>query len=128
VPLSEHEQQLLEQIERALYDEDPKFATKVQSTTPRTQAARKALRSLLIIVAGLALVVLGVSTKLIPLGIVGFAIMLAGGVLLVLGARTAPAGTEASPKPKKSKGTDAGTGSLGGKMEDRWRRRWEDRD
>ena len=62
------------------------------------------------------------------LGIVGFAIMLAGGVFLVLGARTAPAGTEAPPKQKKSKGTDTGSGSLGGKMEDRWRRRWEDRD
>lgn len=126
MPLSEHEQQLLEQIERALYDEDPKFATKVQSTTPRTQAARKALRSILIIVAGLALVVLGVSTKLVPLGIVGFAIMLGGGVLLVLGGRTTSAGTEAPPKPQKAK--DQGSGSLSGKMEDRWRRRWDERD
>lgn len=126
MPLSEHEQELLEQIERALYDEDPKFATKVQSTTPRTQAARKALWSILVIVGGLAVVVLGVSTKLIPLGVLGFAIMLGGGVMLVLGARTTSSGVETPPKPQKSK--SQGSGSLGGKMEDRWRKRWEERD
>ena len=31
MPLSEHEQRLLEQMEKALYAEDPKFATSLQS-------------------------------------------------------------------------------------------------
>ena len=31
VPLSEHEQRMLEQIENALYAEDPKFASNVRS-------------------------------------------------------------------------------------------------
>ena len=39
MPLSDHEQRLLEQIERALYAEDPKFASTVSSTDLRTQPA-----------------------------------------------------------------------------------------
>ena len=39
MPLSEHEQRLLEQMEKALYAEDPKFATSLRST-PGARAAR----------------------------------------------------------------------------------------
>ena len=35
MPLSDHEQRLLEQIERALYAEDPKFASTVRTTDLR---------------------------------------------------------------------------------------------
>src|SRR6266496_322696 len=44
VPLSDHEQRLLEQIERALYAEDPKFASTVSSTDLRTHARRRGRR------------------------------------------------------------------------------------
>jgi hypothetical protein len=40
VPLSEHEQRLLDQIERALYQEDPKFASTVRQTDLRTHMRR----------------------------------------------------------------------------------------
>ena len=33
MPLSEHEQQLLEQMEQALYAEDPKFASQMQGSS-----------------------------------------------------------------------------------------------
>ena len=35
MPLSEHEQRLLEQMERALYAEDPKFASSLRSSGAR---------------------------------------------------------------------------------------------
>src|SRR5665647_2386418 len=35
VPLSEHEQHLLEQMEQALYAEDPKFASQMQGSAAR---------------------------------------------------------------------------------------------
>jgi len=38
VPLSEHEQQLLEQMEQALYAEDPKFASQMQGAGARVAA------------------------------------------------------------------------------------------
>ncbi|MCU1592022.1 MAG: hypothetical protein JWP11_3278, partial [Frankiales bacterium] len=36
MPLSEHEQRLLDHIERALYQDDPKLASTVRSTDLRT--------------------------------------------------------------------------------------------
>ena len=45
MPLSDHEQRLLEQIERALYAEDPKFATSVRATDLRTHYRRRLIRS-----------------------------------------------------------------------------------
>ena len=41
VPLSEHEQRQLEQIEQALYREDPKFGRVVRSSDPRVHYKRK---------------------------------------------------------------------------------------
>ena len=41
VPLSEHEQRLLEQIERALVDDDPKFASSVRTGDRRLKARRR---------------------------------------------------------------------------------------
>ena len=43
MPLSEHEQRLLEQMERALYAEDPKFASSLRSAGPRPGRRRKAV-------------------------------------------------------------------------------------
>ncbi len=40
MPLSEHEQRMLDQIERALYAEDPKFANTVRETNPAVHYKR----------------------------------------------------------------------------------------
>ena len=53
VPLSDHEQRLLEQIERALYAEDPKFASTVSSTDLRTHARRRVRRAIVLLILGL---------------------------------------------------------------------------
>src|SRR5690349_16931774 len=84
MPLSEHEQRLLEQIERALVQDDPKFANTVRTTNPRTYLLRRLWRSLLVFLLGLAALVVGVSLNRAPytviLGVIGFALMLLAGV------------------------------------------------
>src|SRR5660397_178924 len=59
VPLSEHEQRLLDQIERALYAEDPKFASSVRASDLRTHLRRRIRRGIALFLIGFALVFVG---------------------------------------------------------------------
>jgi hypothetical protein len=77
VPLSDHEQRLLEQIERALYAEDPKFASTVSSTDLRTHARRRVRRAVVLLVLGMVALLAGVMVPSVPVGVAGFCIMLA---------------------------------------------------
>ena len=136
VPLSEHEQRLLEQMERALYAEDPKFATSMRNTNPLAGDKRRIALGVVAILAGMGLLLAGVATKLVIVGLIGFLAML-GGLWLGLVALkpTAPAAKGAptngqpgritrvgpSPRPKRSRGGE----TLSEKMERRWRRRRE---
>src|SRR5271166_3948082 len=55
VPLSEHEQRQLEQIEQALYREDPKFGRLVRSSDPRVHYKRKLVQALVGVIVGAGL-------------------------------------------------------------------------
>lgn len=130
MPLSEHEQRLLEQMERALYAEDPKFATTLRSGgNGRTSRGRAAL-GVVAFLAGVGLLMAGVMTSIIAIGIVGFVAMLVGAVVTYAALRprrraegetpTAAPGTGGAPasKPQKSAG-------MMNRLEDRWRKRRE---
>ena len=58
MPLSDHEQRMLDQIESALYAEDPKFASSVRGGTLHAPSARRRLQGAGLFVLGLALLVL----------------------------------------------------------------------
>src|ERR1700712_5273664 len=88
VPLSEHEQRLLEQIERALVDDDPKFASTVRTGDRRQKARRKLQTGVVVVVVGLAVMLIGV-LKFWPLGVVGFLVMFGGAVLGILNYKAA---------------------------------------
>jgi Protein of unknown function (DUF3040) len=75
VPLSDHEQRLLDEIEQALYAEDPKFAASVRSARTRSRTRRSAVLCAFGVVAGLALVLVGLLTNLIVLSVVGFVLV-----------------------------------------------------
>jgi hypothetical protein len=62
VPLSEHEQRQLEQIEQALYREDPKFGRLVRSSDPHVHYKRKLVQALIGILAGAGARAAGVVT------------------------------------------------------------------
>lgn len=123
MPLSEHEQRLLDQIERALIAEDPKFASTVRAGRLRRPTRRRRLQGLVLFLAGLVLLVVGVAIRSIWLqnipvvSVVGFLVMLTGAVLAVtsIGASKKTQGKAAEPERNK----------FGGKMEERFRRRFD---
>lgn len=122
MPLSEHEQRLLEQMERALYAEDPKFATSLRTPADRRGSRRRSALAVVLALIGAGVLVGGVAWSLVPVGVLGFVIMLGGTFLLVNTLsnvrRTPPAGAAApAPQPRKVGFMD--------RVEERWRRRHE---
>ncbi|MFD6417472.1 DUF3040 domain-containing protein [Streptomyces sp. NPDC060194] len=130
MPLSEHEQRMLEQMERALYAEDPKFATALEGSGLRTYTRRRVYQAVAGFLVGIALLMAGLVTQVIWVSVVGFLVMLGCAVLAVTGWRKAP-------KPGEQQ---AVTGSSGGgsdtrnrtgrqrrtmmnRIEERWQRR-----
>jgi Protein of unknown function (DUF3040) len=76
VPLSEHEQRQLEQIEQALYREDPKFGRVVRSSDPRVHYKRRLVQAFLGVLIGAGAVVAGVVTHRLYLEGVGAGVVL----------------------------------------------------
>ena len=96
MPLSEHEQRALEQIERALYAEDPKFAHSWRAKADvRSVRRARIVRGVAGVIIGLGLllggvVVQGGNTVVgVVLGVGGFLLML-GGAWLALSTRQRP--------------------------------------
>jgi Protein of unknown function (DUF3040) len=136
VPLSEHEQRLLEQMERALYAEDPKFASTLRGAEVGAKQRRRMVLGAFGIVVGLGLLLAGVSVGW-PLGVVGFLVML-GSAWWVLtswrgradkaanAAPGAPAGRGKQAKGKQPKGKQPKASQpVMNRFEERWRRRRE---
>ena len=76
MPLSEHEQRLLEQMERALYAEDPKFASQLRGRDPRSNFRRRMALATLGLVAGIVLLMSGLVLHVVWISVVGFLAML----------------------------------------------------
>jgi hypothetical protein len=76
VPLSEEELRLLEQMERALAAEDPKFVSALQGRTLRRVARMRTIAAAVVFVGGVALLMGGAMAQMTWLGIVGFLVML----------------------------------------------------
>lgn len=78
MPLSEHEQKLLEQLEKQLHEDDPKFASSMGSDPGRSWSTRHLVIGVLGTLAGILLLLLGVSLQSIVVGVLGFVVMGAG--------------------------------------------------
>ena len=76
MPLSEHEQRQLEQIEQALYADYPRFASAVRAADPRVHYKRRVIAAVLGFLLGVGLLLAGVMIN-VPLGVAGFVVMLA---------------------------------------------------
>ena len=81
MPLSEEELRLLEQMERALAAEDPKFVSALQGRTLRRVARLRTLISGVVFLGGIALLMGGAIAELPWLGIIGFLVMLGSATL-----------------------------------------------
>lgn len=126
--LSEREQKLLEQMEQALYAEDPRFATRIRTHGDRG-AKRRMLIGILAVIVGLGVVFLGVLGQQIWLGAIGFAVMVTGGVWAFAPARKdGPIGVvqgDGSTANRPAKSGKSGQ-SFMNKLEERWERRERD--
>src|SRR5215469_8004533 len=153
VPLSEHEQRQLEQIEQALYADYPKLAQAVRAKDPRIHYKRRVVEAAIGFLLGVGLLLAGVVSKVILIGVGGFVVMLACAMWALTSWRhmggaasgravterppagRAPAGRAASPgrgpapapargrKPRKGRRGRAGGTSFMERLEERWRRR-----
>ena len=138
MPLSEHEQRLLDQIERALYAEDPKFASNVRGGRLHRPTRRRRLQGAAVFALGLVLMAVGVAVPVLrPAGVpvvsvVGFLVMFGGAVMIWFAVRSgADAGEAAGPNAggnggsarKKPEGRSRG--SFTERMEERFRKRFD---
>ena len=148
MPLSEHEQRQLEQIEQALYSDYPKLAQSVRSQDPKIHYKRRVVEAAIGFVIGVGLLLAGVISKIIFVGVGGFLVMLAcamwaltswrhmGGIvsgkgLGVARAEAAPArgqrgqrGRRTAAKGRRGAREKSGL-SFMERLEERWRRRQE---
>ena len=81
MPLSEEELRLLEQMERALIEEDPKFASALRGHGFQQSARRRVILAAITFVAGIVLLMTGAITSVWVVGIAGFLIMLASATI-----------------------------------------------
>src|SRR5215469_15970860 len=74
VPLSEHEQR---QLEQTLYADYPKLAQAVRAKDPRIHYKRRVVEAAIGFLLGVGLLLAGVVSKVIFVGVGGFVVMLA---------------------------------------------------
>lgn len=141
--LSEEELRLLEQMERALVEEDPKLASTLRGTSFQRAARRRMVLGGGILVVGVGLLIAAVllgENQVVRtiIGVLGFIVMLGGAILALTSARS-----PGHPAKAKVRATGrSGLGVIDGgrphrpgrqrsnapfmeRMEQRWRRRRE---
>lgn len=134
MPLSEHEQRLLEQMEQAMYAEDPKFASTMRGRSSRARQRRRLVIGGTGLLLGLVLVVVGVASgKVIPVAVIGFILGLAGVAFAsspdrkggLLGARgpVGAVGSDGRPRPRRRQSRSTSRQRFLARLEQRWDRR-----
>jgi hypothetical protein len=129
VPLSEHEQRQLEQIEQALYREDRKLARLVRSSDPRVHYKRRVVQAASGFAIGAGMVAAGVVLPLVWLAVGGFVLMLLSGIFGLSSWRHM-AGVLLGVGRRKQAGARRGKGKnrrgqMMERLDERWRRRQE---
>ncbi|MEQ4205996.1 DUF3040 domain-containing protein [Actinopolymorpha sp. B17G11] len=142
MPLSDHEQRLLEQMERALAAEDPKLASALRGVDLRTRQRRRAALGAVVFVVGMVLMLGGAImmttgrsvAAYIVVSVLGFLVMLVSAYYVATSVRHMPAAGEMSKvvpirgrggRRPKAKAKAKASGTFMQRMEERWRRRRE---
>ncbi len=120
MPLSEHEQRLLDQLEEQLHAEDPKFAHALGSGPARSLSTRHIVIGVLVTIAGIMVLLGGVALKVIVVGILGFLIMGAGVYIAISRPKFGGDPTAAAKSRSKQK-----SGFMNN-LEERWEERRKD--
>ena len=118
MPLSEHEQRILEEIERRLVADDPKFAREVSGSRAQGAALKRVKRAVVTFALGFVLLIVGlfVPNQLLYFGIAAFGVMVASAAVIASGIK----------QVSQQRGTEtAAHQGWFSRMEDRWRKRYE---
>lgn len=121
MPLSEHEQRMLDQLEAQLRTDDPRLATQMAEARRDPLPVKRIVIGAVLAVVGLIVIVLGVANQLILVGVLGVGVVGAGIFLLTTrprgsAAAAAPSGGASSPAPRGPRGR----GDFMGRLERRW--------
>jgi hypothetical protein len=110
VPLSEHEQRQLEQIEQSLYADYPRFAHAARRSDPRVHYKRRVVEAAFGFLLGIGMLLAGVMAN-IWIGVAGFVVMLACAMWALNSWRhmTGTATTRGAAPPEAGTVTDIGT-------------------
>ncbi len=137
MPLSEHEQRQLEQIEQALYREDRRLVRLVRSSDPRVHYRRRVVLALVGLALGAAMIAAGIILPLIGLAVAGFVVVLLSGIWALNSwrqmATVALGETPRVPVSKRGRSRRGRRGrttrttrtSMMERLDERWRRRQE---
>ncbi len=82
MPLSEREKRILDEIEKQLYEEDPAFARTVRRRSPRMDDVRRGKLGVLTFILGFVALIGFFIWGSLPAGVVAFAAMVTGIVLV----------------------------------------------
>lgn len=121
MPLSEHEQRLLDEMERNLYQSEADVVSSPTAGSLRPNY-RGIVLGAVVVVAGLAALLVGVIMKQPVVGVAGFVVMGAGVFLALRPARPDAAQRAASPRPAGQKQQSSG-GGFAETMQRRWDKR-----
>lgn len=132
MPLSDHEQQLLSQMEQQLLADDPKFASAMKGSDRHPRGGRRMLVGGTGLVVGLGLLILAAVSQILLLALPAFLLMLAG-VSYALSRPSAPRGPVGVVRSdgtaqRRGRGSSSGSGPGTGKgfmsrLEQRWDKR-----
>ena len=127
MPLSEHEQRMLEEMERNLYQNDADFIATVGTRRGKPNYTLIVV-GILVGVLGIGIIVTGVVIRQPLVGIAGFAVMFAGALLALSSQRRSGPQEEpsAAERASASAGQSRGGSPRGGFM-DRINERWDKR-
>lgn len=113
MPLSEHEERLLAQMEEQLSKDDPRLVSTL--TGARTRTPRSTLLSISLLLIGFVTLFGGLISQTIPVGVLGFVIALFGIYRLITSFR--------QPSMKNGRKIKGSKSSLMSKLEQRWEKR-----
>ncbi len=119
MPLSEHEQKVLEDMERALSAEDPKLVSALTGARGAKPARARLALSASMVVLGIGTLLGGLIIKMTYIGVIGFALALAGTYMAI-----SQSSSRSVPKLTKSNRAK-GRQSFIQRLEERWDHREE---
>ena len=128
MPLSEQEQRLLDEMERNLYQNDADFVATVGARRGRPNYRGIVIGAVLVVI-GIVTLLVGVGMRLPIVGVIGFVVMFGGVLVAITPSRTVKGSANTQSSPTTGSPSRAGAGKprrSGGFMDtlnDRWERR-----